>query len=617
MRIILVAIHPYPSPQAVPLANAYLKGCLSEATVEVDLLDFFVGQEVALCVDALAAQRPEAIGFSMYVWNRSICLEIARDLSNRLPGLILFAGGPEATADIRGVLSNAPFAFLIVGEGEQAFAEVCCRLSTGMDIVGIPGVAVMKGQELLLSPSVPLADLNEVPSPWLNRVLDTSCYQGILWQLARGCGFTCDFCFDSRGSHGVRRFSLARIEAELRLFATSGVSQVFVLDSTFNQDSQRAKEVLRLIKKNAPRIHFHFEVRSEFIDAEMAGLFARITCSMQIGLQSSNPRVLKEVGRSFNRENFVKKISLLNKTGAVFGFDLMYGLPGDTLVGFCDSIDFALELYPNHLDIFPLAVLPGTVLAARSAAIGLKHLLEPPYTLISSPSFSAEEMAQARRLALACDIFYTRGKAVAWFNGVIASLGLKPSVFLREFGSWLIAERGAEISESDLDDQEIWQLQRCFLKRFFNQRGLKSLLPLALDLVTYHYLYAAALQSPLPVIPGERELRKLKLMKSACHLASSARLAAFHYEILDILDAGPPDVRAFADHFSPSGSWAVIYPSANEIRTESLSEPYYLLLKQLDGHSSAGLIVARLGIPPQEALSFLEFAVADGIIELI
>jgi hypothetical protein len=45
----------------------------------------------------------------------------------------------------------------------------------------------------------------------------------------------------------VRRFSLDRLEAELRHFAATGVSQVFVLDSTFNQDARRAKAILRLI----------------------------------------------------------------------------------------------------------------------------------------------------------------------------------------------------------------------------------------------------------------------------------------------------------------------------------------------------------------------------------
>ena len=88
------------------------------------------------------------------------------------------------------------------------------------------------------------------------------------------------------------------------------VPQVFVLDSTFNQDVRRAKTILRLIKKIAPRTHFHFEVRSEFIDHEMAELFGEISCSLQIGLQSSDPNILREVNRKFSREAFASKVAL-------------------------------------------------------------------------------------------------------------------------------------------------------------------------------------------------------------------------------------------------------------------------------------------------------------------
>jgi hypothetical protein len=613
LRIALVAIHPYPSPQAVPLANAFLKSFAADCAVETLLLDFFASQDGADCVAEIAALQPDAVGLSLYVWNRALSLEITRELGRRLPGVMLFGGGPEATADSHGVLTAAPFAFLIVGEGEQPFAEVCRRLKAGTGVTGVPGVAVMAEAGTLLTPSAPITDLDVIPSPWLTGILDCRRYRGILWQLSRGCGFACDFCYDSRDRQGVRRFSLARLEAELRHFAATGVSQVFVLDSTFNQDAGRAKAILRLIERIAPHIHFHFEVRSEFIDPEMAHLFARIVCSLQIGLQSADPKVLKGVGRGFDRDAFAARVALLNESGAVFGFDLMYGLPGDTLRGFADSLDFALGLYPNHLDIFPLAVLPGTALAGRAVALELHHLPEPPYTLISSPTFSAEDMAEVGRLAGACDIFYTRGKAVAWFNGVIAALGLRPSAFLGRFVEWLAKERGTAAGEADLDDGEIWHLQRAFLTKAFSGKRMQRLLPLVLDLVDYHYHYAGAVQTPPPKPLSQRELKRLRLLEAPLERALSARLAVFRHEILDILEAGAPDVRSLADHLHPTGSWAVIYPARAGVRTESIDEPYFRLLEQLDGRTPAARIVSRLGIPVEDALAFLEFAVAEGI----
>lgn len=611
MRIALVSLHPAPSPQAVPLANAFLKGFAAQTVLEIDLVEFFAGDDTRACADRVAEGLPVAVGFSLYLWNRAACLAIAAEVRRRLPEALLFAGGPEATADPQGVLKESVLDMIIVGEGELPFANLCKRLANNQPPEGIPGILTKKATMPFFS-STPLADLDAIPSPYLGGILGYDRYPGILWQLSRGCGFTCDFCFDSRGQHGVRRFSLERIESELRHFAQNGVSQVFVLDSTFNQDLKRAKAILRLIRKIAPAVHFHFEVRSEFIDPELARLFAQITCSLQIGLQSSDSRVLQGVGRSFRAADFVARTNLLNKSGAVFGFDLIYGLPGDTLAGFRRSLDFALSLYPNHLDIFPLAVLPGTALADRSSAIGLNHLLRPPYTLLSSPTFPADDMTAAQRLATACDIFYTRGKAVAWFNEVVKALKASPGDFLHGFSEWLLKKKNTPISESDLDDQAVWQLQKGFLNNTFGRAGLKRLLPVVLDLVDYHYHYAAALMTPPERSPGRKPDRG-RLLQTPLRLANSVRLATFHYEIMEILDAGVPDIRRLTDALPPAGSFAAIYPGRDGVCTESLAEPYFRLLERLDGRSPAGRIAAALGLEADEAIHFLLFALAEGI----
>jgi radical SAM family protein/B12 binding protein len=618
MRLTLAAVHTRPSPQAVPLANAFLASYLAADPLLADqvtaaICDLYITQPVAAGVAAIVATEPQAVGFSLYLWNRAWCRAVAAELRRRLPGLAVFAGGPEATADPAGVLAADGYDFLIVGEGETPLRTVASHLLRGEPLSPIPGVATLRDGSLQLTPAPPLAELDAIPSPLLSGLLPSASYSGFLWQLARGCDFGCDFCFDAQERRGVRRFSLARVEAELDWLVRHQVTQVFVLDSTFNQDMKRAKEILRLIGRTAPHIHFHFEVRHEFLDAELAELFAATTCSLQIGLQSSDPRVLKEVRRIFNPKDFSDKIMLLNESGAVFGFDLIYGLPGDTLAGFRQSLDFALALYPNHLDIFPLAILPGTALAGRSDALGLQRLTDPPYTLLGSPSFPPAAMTKAGHLAAACDIFYSRGKAVAWFNTVLHALKRKPSVFLADFWRWLTGRLGPAVAEAELTDREIWQLQRAFLEGLFPARGQADLLPLALDLVDYHYHFATALLATPPELPTDRDLAHLPLLELAWKLSPAAQLATFHYEVYELLETGVPDLREFADCFAPTGSRAVIYPRAGEIFTESLIEPYFLLLQRLDGTTPARQ-AADLQIPPEEVASFLEFAAAEGIV---
>ncbi len=619
MHLHLVTIHAFRSPQAVPLAAACLKACLDAHTrravpLKVTCAEFFSGDSLEEIRDAVLATGADMVGFSLSVWNRAESNSLAERLRLASPRLTLFAGGPEATADPEGILAEAPFDFLVLGEGEVTLSVAVDRLMAGATLHGVKGIALRGETKGDLRARPPVADLGTLPSPYLCGVLDGCIPGGVLWEVSRGCPFGCDFCFDGMGERRVRRQPLERLEQELGYLVARGATQVVVLDSTFNLDGERARELLRLIGRKAPRVHFHFEARAELLDAVQARLFARLKCSLQIGLQTADPDVAGSVGRSLDLRVFSDRIGLLNREGVVFGFDLIYGLPGDSLQRFRKTLDFALSLYPNSLAIFPLAVLPGTRLAARAGGLGLRHLPRPPYTLLESPAFPAADLQAARRLAAACDIFYSRGKAVAWFNGIVGALGMTPAGFLQLFADWLGEKGKLDLAETDLQDEEIWQMQRAFLAHLFKKMKLKRLLAAALDFVDYHYCYAAALMAPVPERPSPRAHGRIDLLKRPLARAASTRLAVFTYEIGELLEWGEPDLPRICSAQEPVGSFAVIYPCSGRVATESLAEPYFRLLEKLDGKTPAGAIADGLALPRQDATEFLRFAVAEGIV---
>ena len=621
MQLHLVTIHAFRSPQAVPLAAACLKASLEVRSapahpVTVVCFDFFSGESLEEISRTLVAAGPDLVGFSLYAWNRDECLALAQKLRQEVPALTIFGGGPEATADPNGLLDGSAFDFLIVGEGEITLRDVIDCLDAGVSLAGLPGIARKTASGVELIRREPIADLGALPSPYLSGSLDSYIPFGVLWQLSRGCTFGCDFCFDGMGDRNVRRYPAERLEAELDYLVRRGAGQVVVLDSTFNLDGARAKTLVRMMRKKAPQVHFHFEARAELLDAEQARLFGGMKCSLQIGLQTADPGVSRAVRRPLNRREFTSKIGLLNQEGVVFGFDLIFGLPGDSLTRFRETLDFALGLYPNSLAIFPLAVLPGTVLASRATELHLRYLPKPPYTLLETPSFSTNDLQVAQRLADACDIFYSRGKSVAWFNGIVAALRMSPAGLLEEFSTWLLEKTGRNASEKDFQDEEIYLLQREFLSALFVQRKARRLLPAALDIVGYHHHYAATLLAVPPKALTRRELTRVDVLRQPLMIAPSTRLAAFNYEILDLLDVGEPDLPYICGRLQASGSNAAIYPHSGEVATESLAKPYFQLLERLDGVSSAGTIAVELAIPLDEAREFLAFALAEGIIDL-
>jgi radical SAM superfamily enzyme YgiQ (UPF0313 family) len=264
------------------------------------------------------------------------------------------------------------------------------------------------------------------------------------------------------------------------LISKHAVKRVFVLDPTFNMHEQRALDILGMLQRHShPDTMYTFEVRAELLTKALVEAFSAINCSLQIGLQSSNDRVLATAGRSFDRNAFERGIKLLGQYDIVFGLDLIIGLPQDTLASFKASLDYALGCKPSNIDIFLLAVLPGTQLATESRQHGLVHQTSNPYLLQHSPTISERDIEAALRLKHACDRFHAQGQAAFWFDAVVNGTGSKRIEFLELFAQYL--------DEHDPDDtQDILTLQDGFVSHVCAANARQEALPALLSYMELH-----------------------------------------------------------------------------------------------------------------------------------
>ncbi|KAF0154325.1 MAG: radical SAM protein [Syntrophaceae bacterium] len=611
----LISIHIKDSPQAVPLAAASLKAQLDSVPsnslrVDVSFHDYTVDNSADLIEEDICRNIPDMIGFSMYLWNRHLVIETCRIIKAKFPAVLLFAGGPEATALPLILLDCAPFDFVIKGEGEIVLTEVMNRLLKGDTLEDIPGVFLNGAKADSGKNQQPVMDLNTLPSPFLTGTIDPSRYSGLLWELSRGCPFKCGFCFESRGVAGVRQISLERIRKELELFEEKKVTQVFVLDPTFNSDMKRAKKILRMILKTAPLIHFTFEIRAEFIDREIAGLFAGIHCSLQVGLESAVREVLANVNRTLDTVKYAEKIALLNSAGVIFGLDLIYGLPGDTPDGFKESLNYALGLQPNHLDIFPLAVIPGTALYDQAESFLLNSLQDAPYTLISSPGFSESAMAEAERLKNACEIFYNRGGAAGWMFMALETLNLAPSEFLSDFAVYLSScEQPLKITRA-----EITVMQSSFVKEQFTKQQRKNLFPVMEDIITIHGALNRSLYAGPLVTAGSNRFND----ETVFCLSPGTISLSLKYDFDELMTVGELTFEEFLEHYSTQKTYLVIYNCGGAVKTLTIDRTLSRLLDSFTGIASPKAVCEKENIKARKKIyEFLEFAVEEQMIHPI
>ncbi|MFA5858816.1 MAG: radical SAM family heme chaperone HemW [Elusimicrobiota bacterium] len=84
---------------------------------------------------------------------------------------------------------------------------------------------------------------------------------------------------------------------------------------------------------------------------------------ISIGCQSFNEKMLKILGRVHSTEDIYKVVEIVNSAGIDnFGFDLIYGLPGQDVKLFSKDLELAVSLVPKHLSLYALELEEGAQL---------------------------------------------------------------------------------------------------------------------------------------------------------------------------------------------------------------------------------------------------------------
>jgi len=618
ITINFVTIHVRNSAQAVPLAAANLATALPRKYHrQLNLIDAYLCESDAQIIAKISRYLPEnsehksCLCFSLYVWNRQRVLNLARELRQLYPTTTLLVGGPEASACQQQLSELHLFDGVIAGEGELTLPGMIESLTgSGHD----PQVA---------APAMsPVVDMSQHISPWLSSTLKPD--HGVLWETARGCPFNCAFCYDARGSHGVREIPVQRLTQELQLFDKQQVAQIWVLDSTFNYPASRGKKLLQLIAKHAPHCHFHLEAKAEFLDEETVELLQQINCSVQVGLQSARTEILQHINRALDIDKFSRKVQMLSDAGVTFGIDLIYGLPGDDVEGLRHSINFALQFYPNQIEIFPLALLPGTRLHADQQRFGIKAQQQPPYSIIHSASMTEEQLLQCQKLAAATAIFYNTGRAMAYFLPLCRACNLTALQLIESFSLWLDSDNTTKQMQEgrwwtvDWSAQQVLQMQQRFVPRLLAMHGVEHLTALAVDIILLHSCWSDTMIGPETVAQIEPTIQfdDEALLKQPWQLAPTVRIKQFSYAVDVLSTIDDLDLIEMYETMEQHPSIGLFLRRGEEVYCEAIDDIFATLLTHSNSSQPPEQILAPFSgaITPQECCELVDFALREGLL---
>ncbi|HFQ80873.1 MAG TPA: radical SAM family heme chaperone HemW [Desulfobacterales bacterium] len=148
---------------------------------------------------------------------------------------------------------------------------------------------------------------------------------------------------------------------------------------------------------------------------------------LSIGVQSFNDRLLKVLGRSHSRNEARQAFGMARAAGFDnINLDLMYGLPGQSLTDWRQTLEQAAALAPEHLSIYELSVEPDTPFAElrenrRLTLLAEEEVIEQEnltYSLLERQGLERYEISNFARPGRQC-----RHNLNYWRNGSYLGIG--------------------------------------------------------------------------------------------------------------------------------------------------------------------------------------------------
>jgi len=374
------------TPLGIAYPIAMLKSKYPEICVKI-IDQAYLKASNEMILEILKKEKLDLIGFSSYCWNSQSILFWIKKIKKINPSIKILIGGPQFSAIAKSIMEKYhEIDFIIIKEGEIPFLKLVEKLlSNDENYDDVPSLVyrdentVIQNDEL-----IPPVNLDEYPSPYLTGILDNyldgkTKYLGL--QTSRGCPFNCSYCVWNQQSTfkdipKIRYFSIKRVIKELQYIKNKLQKPWYIeiYDATFNEDSDRLREIAETIIKNNLKMKFGVRIRVDLLNDEQIELLKKMgVWVVRIGIESIGDS-LKTVHRSQHFEKTKNNIKKLKKAGIFISGNLMIGLPNQSKNEIMNTLNFVKNLNVDSFTINVYDIPTGTEIYNNFEKYGIKIL---------------------------------------------------------------------------------------------------------------------------------------------------------------------------------------------------------------------------------------------------
>src|SRR5882762_470909 len=225
----------------------YLMANLGGLRERACLLEFDINQRPIDVLEAILARSPKIVGLGVYIWNVEVATKLVGDLKRGRPDIVVIIGGPEVSYEMDQQEICRLADYVITGEADLAFAEVCRGILEGR-------------RPLMKVIAAELPEFGQMVLPYELYDEKDVAHRVIYVEASRGCPFKCEFCLSSLDVP-VRNVPLEPFLAQMQSLLDRGVRQFKFVDRTFNLNLNFSKSILQFFAdRYTPGLFLHFEM---------------------------------------------------------------------------------------------------------------------------------------------------------------------------------------------------------------------------------------------------------------------------------------------------------------------------------------------------------------------
>ena len=261
--------------------------------------------------------------------------------------------------------------------------------------------------------------------------MTTSCYIHIPF-CDNICTY-CDFCKRYSSSYIINRYLDALKNEIIDNYQKEKLKTIYVGGGTPSSldtnELTKLMEIIKLLKKDS-NYEFTFECNPENITEEKLIILKNNGVNrISMGVESTNDKLLKFLGRKHNFKMVKEKIKLIKKYFDNINVDLIYALPNERINDLKKDLHNIVKLNVNHVSTYSLEIHDNTILGIKKINPIIEDIDSNMYNIISK--YLKDNGYNHYEISNFCkDDTYSKHNMVYWQNNEYYGFGLGASGYI-------------------------------------------------------------------------------------------------------------------------------------------------------------------------------------------